>query len=223
MCLQNTFLKRFVRENRCWVLNVVVIFNSHWALPIGRQAVKNKQHWHMSRIGKQPIVIPEKTSVTREGDMIVVKGPLGELKREFLPDVAITIGDGVITLAPADEKPFSKILWGTYASHLRNMITGVNVPFKKALFIEGVGFRAEVSGKKLVLSIGFSHKVEMPIPEGIAMTSEKGAMTITGIDKELVGQFAAKVRAKKKPEPYKGKGIRYEGEVIRRKQGKKTA
>lgn len=176
----------------------------------------------MSRIGKQPIVIPEKTSVSREGDIIVVKGPLGELKRKFIDTVTITIGEGTITLLPANEEPFSKILWGTYASHLQNMIAGVHTPFKKTLLIEGVGYRAEMSGKKLVLSIGFSHKVEMPIPEGITMTSEKGMMTITGIDKDLVGQFAAKVRAQKKPEPYKGKGIRYEGEVIRRKQGKKT-
>jgi len=187
-----------------------------------RQIVKNKQHWHMSRIGKQPVVIPAKTSVSREGDIIVVKGPLGELKRKFTDDVTITIGDGAITLVPANDEPFSRIIWGTYASHLRNMIAGVNTPFKKTLFIEGVGFRAELSGKKLVLSVGFSHKIEMAIPEGITMTSDKGVMTITGIDKDLVGQFAAKVRAQKKPEPYKGKGIRYEGEVIRRKQGKKT-
>ena len=176
----------------------------------------------MSRIGKQPIIIPPKTSVTREGDIISVKGPLGELRRTFIDDVTITITPESITLLPANEEPFSKILWGTYASHLRNMIAGVNAPYKKTLFIEGVGFRAEISGKKLILSIGFSHKVEMPIPEGITMTSEKGAMTITGIDKDLVGQFAAKIREQKKPEPYKGKGIRYEGEVIRRKQGKKT-
>lgn len=176
----------------------------------------------MSRIGKQPIVIPDKTSVSRDGDVLIVKGPLGELKRVFKNDVTIVIADGTITLAPRDSDPFAQVLWGTYASHIRNMIAGVNAPYKKTLLIEGVGYRAELSGKKLVLSIGFSHKVDVPIPEGITVAVEKGTMTITGIDKELVGQFAAKVRAHKKPEPYKGKGIRYEGEVIRRKQGKKS-
>lgn len=176
----------------------------------------------MSRIGKQPIVIPPKTTVSREGDVLTVKGPLGELKRPFKNDVTISIAEGAITLAPRDNDPFAQVLWGTYASHIRNMIAGVNAPYKKTLIIEGVGYRAELSGKKLVLSIGFSHKVDVPIPEGITVVVEKGVMTITGIDKELVGQFAAKVRAHKKPEPYKGKGIRYHDEVIRRKQGKKS-
>lgn len=176
----------------------------------------------MSRIGKQPIVIPPKTTVSREGDVLTVKGPLGELKRPFMNDVTIVIADGAITLAPRDDDPFAQVLWGTYASHIRNMIAGVNAPYKKTLIIEGVGYRAELSGKKLVLSIGFSHKVDVSIPEGITVVAEKGVMTITGIDKELVGQFAAKVRAHKKPEPYKGKGIRYHDEVIRRKQGKKS-
>lgn len=176
----------------------------------------------MSRIGKQPIIIPPKTTVSREGDVLTVKGPLGELTRSFMNDVTIVIADGAITLAPRDDDPFAQILWGTYASHIRNMIAGVNAPYKKTLIIEGVGYRAELSGKKLVLSIGFSHKVDVPIPEGITVVVEKGVMTITGIDKELVGQFAAKVRAHKKPEPYKGKGIRYHDEVIRRKQGKKS-
>ncbi|MCI0566094.1 50S ribosomal protein L6, partial [bacterium] len=104
-----------------------------------------------------------------------------------------------------------------------NMIHGVHTPYEKKLIIEGIGFKAEVSGKNIILSIGFSHKVTVPIPDGITATVEKNVITISGIDKELVGLFAARVRAKKKPEPYKGKGIRYEKEIIRRKQGKKTA
>lgn len=177
----------------------------------------------MSRIGKQPIVIPPKTSVTREGETLVVKGPLGELRRDFLDDVEIVIRDGTVTLSPRGDDPFAQVLWGTYASHIRNMVVGVNAPYKKTLIIEGVGFRAELSGKKIILSLGFSHKVEVDIPEGLTVIIEKGVMGITGIDKDLVGQFSAKVRALKKPEPYKGKGIRYSDEVIRRKQGKKAA
>ena len=176
----------------------------------------------MSRIGKQPIEIPDKTSVTREGSVLIVKGPLGELRREFLSDVDIVITEGTITLSPHSDDPFANIVWGTYASHIRNMVAGVHTPYKKTLIIEGVGYRAELSGKKIILSIGFSHKVEVNIPEGITVTVEKGVITIIGIDKDLVGQFAAKIRALKKPEPYKGKGIRYDTEVIRRKQGKKS-
>ncbi len=113
-------------------------------------------------------------------------------------------------------------MWGTYAAHARNMVTGVGEGFKKVLEIEGVGYRAEVKGNTLVLLMGFSHPVEMPIPEGLTVVVEKGVVTISGVDKEAVGQFAANVRKVKKPEPYKGKGIRYQGEYIIRKQGKKA-
>jgi len=176
----------------------------------------------MSRIGKQPITIPEKTSVTKDGITLTVKGPLGELKRAFPGDVSIAVEGSTITLTPKENDPVAKILWGTYASHIKNMIAGVNTAYKKTLIIEGVGYRAELSGKKIVLSLGFSHKIEKVVPEGLTVTIDKGTMTISGIDKEAVGQFAAMIRALKKPEPYKGKGIRYDDEVIRRKQGKKT-
>jgi large subunit ribosomal protein L6 len=115
----------------------------------------------------------------------------------------------------------SKALWGTYAAHLLNMIKGVTEGFKKVLEIEGVGYRAEAQGNKIKLAVGFSHPVELVAPEGVQVATEKGTITVTGIDKEVVGQFAADIRKVKKPEPYKGKGIRYLGEYIIRKQGKK--
>lgn len=176
----------------------------------------------MSRIGKQIINIPEKTEVSTSGGKVVVKGPLGEVSRFFKDDVAILIADKTISLTPKSNDLATGALWGTYAAHLKNMITGVNKPFAKKLIIEGVGYRAELSGQELVLSLGFSHKVKVSIPKELKVTVEKNLITVSGIDKEMVGQFSAKIRDYKKPEPYKGKGIMYENEVIRRKQGKKS-
>ena len=177
----------------------------------------------MSRIGKQEIQIPTGVEVTRSGDVITVKGPKGSLTKIFRDDITITILGTMVTLALKRNDKFSKSLWGTYASHLKNMILGVQTPYTKKLILEGVGFKSEVKGKDFHFALGFSHPVIVPIPEGLTATAEKNNITITGIDKELVGSFTAGVRALKKPEPYKGKGMRYEGEVIRRKQGKKTA
>ena len=174
----------------------------------------------MSRIGKKVIVIPEKTTVVMGDGLVSVKGPLGELSRAFKNDIAVTVGAGQVTLAPKNEE--SAPLWGTYSAHLSNMIAGVNKLFQKKLIIEGIGFKSEVKGEELVLALGFSHPVKVKIPKGLKITAEKNLLTISGIDTELVGQFSAKIRSLKKPEPYKGKGIRYEKEVIRRKQGKKT-
>ncbi len=176
----------------------------------------------MSRIGKQQIEIPEKTEVNITDDVLVVKGPLGELTRKLRPEIEIKIDGSIVTVNPTKESVFGRSLWGTYASHVKNMINGVNKPFEKKLIVEGVGFKSAVQGKNLNMSLGFSHDVIIAIPENLTVTAEKNIITISGIDKELVGQFTADIRAKKKPEPYKGKGIRYEGEVIRRKQGKKT-
>ncbi|MFA5932345.1 MAG: 50S ribosomal protein L6 [Candidatus Paceibacterota bacterium] len=176
----------------------------------------------MSRIGKQEILIPEGVKVTNVGNTFTVTGPKGTLNKIFRDDIAITITDKIITLNIKRNDKFSKSLWGTYASHIKNMIAGVVTPYQKKLILEGVGFKSEVKGKELHFALGFSHPVIVPIPEGITATAEKNNITITGIDKELVGSFTAAVRALKKPEPYKGKGMRYEGEVIRRKQGKKT-
>ena len=176
----------------------------------------------MSRIGKQEILIPVGVEVTRDGASLIVKGPKGTLKKIFRDDIVIKIVDKKITLNIKRNDKFSKSLWGTYASHIKNMIAGVQTPYQKKLILEGVGFKSEVKGKEFIFALGFSHPVIVKIPEGITATAEKNNITITGIDKELVGSFTAAVRALKKPEPYKGKGMRYEGEVIRRKQGKKT-
>lgn len=177
----------------------------------------------MSRIGKKPIEIPDGTEVKFIDGVLNVKGPNGELQREFKSDIKIEIKDKEVILSKAKENNFTQALWGTYASHISNMISGVNTPFEKKLIVEGIGFKSSVEGDKLVMSLGFSHLVEFEIPKDLKVTAEKNNITILGIDKEKVGQFAAKVRSKKKPEPYKGKGIRYHDEVIRRKQGKKAA
>ncbi|MBU0999271.1 50S ribosomal protein L6 [Patescibacteria group bacterium] len=183
----------------------------------------------MSRIGKQEILIPAEVKVTQNGNTFTVTGPKGTLTKSFRDDIVITITDPAkdgasktINLNIKRNDKFSKSLWGTYASHLKNMIAGVVTPYQKKLILEGVGFKSEIKGKELHFALGFSHPVIVKIPEGITATAEKNNITITGIDKELVGSFTAAIRSLKKPEPYKGKGMRYEDEVIRRKQGKKT-
>jgi len=177
----------------------------------------------MSRIGKQEIQIPKGVEVVRDGSVLKVKGPKGTLSKIFRDDITINVSGSLITLNTNRNDKFSRSLWGTYAAHIKNMIKGVETPYQKKLILEGVGFKSEVKGKEFVFSLGFSHPVVVSIPEGIIATAEKNNITITGPDKELVGSFTANLRALKKPEPYKGKGIRYENEVIRRKQGKKTA
>ncbi len=177
----------------------------------------------MSRIGKQEIIIPAGVKATQSGGVFTVVGPKGTLNKNFRDDITVTIGAGTITLAKKRNDKFSNALWGTYASHIKNMIAGVQTPYEKKLILEGVGFKSEVKGKEMHFALGFSHPVVVKIPEGLTVTAEKNNITVTGIDKELVGSFTASVRALKKPEPYKGKGMRYHDEVIRRKQGKKTA
>ena len=176
----------------------------------------------MSRIGKQQIAIPEKTTVTVNGTIVVVHGPLGELSRAIHPLIGVTIDSGKVITRPVKETKDSNTLWGTSLSHIENMIVGVNKAYEKKLIIEGIVYKAEIKGAELVLALGFSHPVKVKIPAGLKVTSEKGVISISGIDIEAVGSFAAAVRGLKKPEPYKGKGIRYEKEVIRRKEGKKT-
>ena len=178
---------------------------------------------YMSRVGKQQFTIPANVTVTFENGLFSVKGPLGTLSKNFLDTVVVTIADNVISFAPAMDEPFARALWGTYASHVKNMIAGVQAPYVKKLILEGVGFKSEVKGTDLHLALGFSHPVIVKIPEGLTVTAEKNNLTVTGINKEQVGQFTAAVRALKKPEPYKGKGFRYSDEVIRRNAGKKTA
>lgn len=177
----------------------------------------------MSRLGKKPIAIPEKTEVTILEDVFTVKGPLGELSLDIHPKVKIEKTEEGLILSPKGKDLQSLALWGTFASLVRNNVDGVTKGYTRKLILEGIGFKADVKGEILALALGFSHPVNVPIPQGIKVTAEKGVVTISGINKNDVGQFAAKIRSLKKPEPYKGKGFRYEGEVIRRKQGKKSA
>ena len=176
----------------------------------------------MSRLGKIPVVIPANVTVTRENGVLTVKGPKGTLTKEMKDDVLFTFEGNTLTLAPG-KTDAAKALWGTYAAHVRNMITGVTEGYIKILEIEGVGYRAEIKGKDISMNLGFSHPVIIPIPEGITAEVVKNVITLGGADKDALGQFAANVRKVKKPEPYKGKGIRYRGEFIIRKQGKKAA
>ena len=177
----------------------------------------------MSRLAKRPIAVPAKTEVTVSGGLVMVKGPKGTLQKPIYRMVTIDVGADGVQVSPKVQSLESRALIGTYASHVKNMISGVNTGFSKKLIIEGVGYKWDVQGKTLNLALGFSHPVKVAIPEGLVVKADKGALDISGFDKELVGQFAADIREMKKPEPYKGKGIRYDGEVIRRKQGKKAA
>ena len=175
----------------------------------------------MSRVAKKPIAIPAKPEVTGNGTDVRVKGPLGEMSRVFRPGIEFKV-EGKTVLVTL-KRPEDAVLWGTYASHLKNMIKGVTVGFQKKLIVEGIGFKADVKGSNLEMSLGFSHPVKIEIPKDLKVTSEKNIITVSGVSNEKVGEFTANIRAWKKPEPYKGKGIRYEDEVIRRKQGKKAA
>jgi large subunit ribosomal protein L6 len=176
----------------------------------------------MSRIGKQPIQIPEGVEVKINDQNIVVKGPKGELTRIIRPELKVELKGKEIWVTPVKKTKNTSALWGLTRVLIFNMIEGVTKGFEKKLEIEGVGYRASVQGNKLVLNLGFSHPVEIEPPKGIEIKADKNIITVAGIDKQLVGQVAANIRAKRKPEPYKGKGIRYMGEVIRRKAGKKA-
>lgn len=175
----------------------------------------------MSRVAKKPIVIPEKTEVKVEGVNVSVKGPLGEISRAFRPGIEIKSENGAITVTL--KRPEDHMLLGTTASHIRNMIKGVTEGFSKKLIVEGIGFKSDVKGSELHLSLGFSHPVVVEIPKDLKVAADKNVISVSGVSNEKVGEFASSVRALKKPEPYKGKGIRYDDEVIRRKQGKKAA
>jgi large subunit ribosomal protein L6 len=185
--------------------------------------VYNDYNNSMSRIGKNPIQIPAGTEVSVVSTELIVKGKGGTLKKMVHPAVTVAVANGEVTVTPRDNGKLARALWGTYAAHTRNMIAGVNTPFVKKLQVEGIGYRAELAGRQIKLQVGFSHPVLLEVPAGITALIEKNIITVSGADKEAVGEFAASVRAVKKPEPYKGKGIRYEGEVVRMKQGKKAA
>jgi large subunit ribosomal protein L6 len=176
----------------------------------------------MSRVGKKHIIIPAGVSVSAEGGSVSVRGPKGALTRRIHPDMQVAVETGQMTVSPLYPGGGSSALAGLWRSLLANMVEGVSSGFEKKLEIEGIGYRASVDGGTLVLQLGFSHPVRYSIPERIAIRVEKNVITVAGIDKEQVGAAAAGIRALKKPEPYKGKGIHYQGEVIRRKAGKKA-
>lgn len=176
----------------------------------------------MSRIGNKLITIPEKVTVdVANGNEVTVKGPKGTLTRTFSDLMDIQVKDGVVTVKRPNDEKRTKQLHGTTRAFLHNMVVGVSEGFTKELELVGIGFRAAVKGKQLEMQIGYSHKVLVDIPEGITCTCGSATeVKVEGIDKQQVGEFAAEIRAARKPEPYKGKGIRYKGEHIRRKEGK---
>jgi large subunit ribosomal protein L6 len=177
----------------------------------------------MSRVGKLPVKIPSGVTVNVNGYEVAVKGAKGELKQRFTPEVTVAVADGQLVVQPKNKKVNrDRAMWGMYRNLFRNMVDGVSKGFTKNLEINGVGFRAAADKQTLSLSLGYSHEIKYAIPQGIEIKCEKPtSIAIMGIDKELVGQVAAEIRALRKPEPYKGKGVRYQGEYVRQKEGKK--
>lgn len=175
----------------------------------------------MSHLAKKPIPV-EKATVSLAGGVLTVAGAKGTLTKRVHPSIAITVEEGGVRIAPKDRSRLALSLTGTFASHVKNMVKGVETPYAKKLILEGVGYRVELKGKELVLALGFSHPVSLTVPEDVTAAVEKNTIMLSSPNKESVGQFAADIRRVKPPEPYLGKGIRYEGEIVRRKQGKKA-
>lgn len=176
----------------------------------------------MSRIGKNPVQLPDGVNVTIVGQTVTAKGKLGELSASFTDDVEITQGDNLVTVAPREGAARAKQMWGMSRTVINNLVVGVSEGFAKKLEISGVGYRAQVQGKDLVMQLGFSHEVRYTMPEGIDIKCpDQTTIDISGADKQKVGQVAAEIRSYRPPEPYKGKGVRYSGEFIVRKEGKK--
>ena len=175
----------------------------------------------MSRVGKRPISIPDGVTVTVSGGTVAVKGPKGQLSERVPSEINVAVEGGEVQVTRPDERKSTRALHGLTRALVANMVTGVTSQFSKELEIQGVGYRAETQGKKLVLNVGYSHPVEMEIPEGLKVSVDRNvAVKIEGSSRQNVGQFAADVRSVRPPEPYKGKGIRYVGEHVRRKVGK---
>ena len=176
----------------------------------------------MSRIGKNPIAIPAGVAVNLAGQMLTAKGRLGTLSLLVGNEVTATIADGVVTIAPNSETKHARAMWGTTRALVNNMVTGVATGFTRNLDINGVGYRAAVQGNTLTLQLGYSHEIPYPIPKDVQITCERPtAITVSGADRQRVGQVAAEIRAFRPPEPYKGKGVKYRDETVRRKEGKK--
>lgn len=174
----------------------------------------------MSRIGKQPIAIPNGVTITVDSSSVSVKGPKGELKTDILRGVKVAQEENQLVVTRDNDEKIPKANHGLMRTLINNMVVGVTEGYSKKLEITGVGFRNQVQGQTIKMSLGFSHEIEYKLPEGIQASSEQNVITVSGIDKQLVGQVAAEIRAYKKPEPYKGKGIAYVGERILRKSGK---
>jgi large subunit ribosomal protein L6 len=176
----------------------------------------------MSRIGKKPIPVPKGVEVKKDGNAVTVKGPKGSLTTPLVPGIGVSIENNVVTFTRGDEENKSRATHGLMRALVANNVLGVTQGFKKELDIVGVGYRAEVKGKEVVFQLGYSHPVRFPVPKGIdiAVDGKSGHITVTGIDKQQVGQTAAEIRSLREPDPYKGKGIKYSDEVIRRKAGK---
>jgi large subunit ribosomal protein L6 len=176
----------------------------------------------MSRIGKKPVAIPSGVTATIEGGLLSVKGPKGELSMPLVDEVAYALEDGSIAVTPANQTKRSRSFWGMQRTMIQNLVDGVTNGFTKTLEITGVGYRANAQGRKLKLQLGYSHDVDIEVPEGLTVaTPDQTTVNISGIDRQKVGQLAAEIRRWRKPEPYKGKGIKYRGEFIFRKEGKK--
>ncbi len=176
----------------------------------------------MSRIGKRAVALPSGVSATTEGQILSVKGPKGSLALQMRDEIAYEIGDDGILVKPANETKQARAFWGMQRTLVQNLVTGVSEGFTKVLEITGVGYRAQAQGRNLRLQLGYSHDVNFPVPEGVEVkTPDQNTVEISGIDKQKVGQVAAEIRRWRKPEPYKGKGIKYRGEFIFRKEGKK--
>ena len=175
----------------------------------------------MSRVGKKPVVLPSGVTAVKKDLTLTVTGPKGSLSIEIHPKVSVAISAGEVLVDVAGkENKKEKALWGLFRALIQNLVDGVTKGFEKKLEVIGVGFKVAVQGTKIVMALGFSHPVEVEIPKGLTVTADKNVITITGADKQQVGQFAAEVRELKKPEPYKGKGIKYSDEVVIRKAGK---
>jgi large subunit ribosomal protein L6 len=176
----------------------------------------------MSRIGKKPVTIPKNVTATVDGQMVTVKGPKGQLSLTLIDDVAVKLEDGAISVSPRSETKRARSMWGMSRSMVENLVLGTTNGFSRTLEITGVGYRAAMDGKSLKLQLGYSHDVMYPVPDGITIAVPKPTeITVAGIEKDKVGQVAAEIRGFRGPEPYKGKGIRYQGEFIQRKEGKK--
>jgi large subunit ribosomal protein L6 len=176
----------------------------------------------MSRIGKKPIPVPANVQVTIDGQTVAVKGPKGELSWTVSEEIAVTQENGELTLAPRNESTRARAMWGLSRTLVNNMVVGVTAGYEKTLELVGVGYRAAMKGQALSMQLGFSHDVEIPAPDGVSFLVPRPVeIRISGIDKQLVGETAARIRKIRPPEPYKGKGVRFAGEKVRRKEGKK--